>query len=83
MNENEHVTRSSGSRVQIIFTAADELRLLRTLAAAADALLDVTVAATPDKRVSSVATEIGALHRAWKAWHALVATGEREGGGDN
>ncbi len=53
----------------------DELRRLRAietaaqaLATAADALLDVTVASTPNTRLSSVAKQIGALHRAWKEY---------------
>ncbi len=40
----------------------------QTLATAADALLDVTVAATPNTRLSSVAKQIGALNRAWKEY---------------
>ncbi len=35
---------------------------------AADALLDVTVASTPNTRLSSVAKQIGALNRAWKEY---------------
>ncbi len=40
----------------------------RPLALAADALLDVTVASTPNTRLSSVAKQIGALNRAWKEY---------------
>ncbi len=62
-----------------LFAVAAELDRLtkietavRALAEAADALLDVTVAATPNTRLSSVATQIGALNRAWKEYQDVT-----------
>ncbi len=54
------------ARLRAIETAA------QTLAAAADALLDVTVASTPNTRLSSVAPQIGALNRAWKEYQDVT-----------
>ncbi len=59
----------TGVPVDAAILAADKVvQAARTLAAAVDALLDVTVAATPNTRLSSVAKQIGALNRTWKEY---------------
>jgi len=45
--------------------------------AAVEALLDVTVAATPDVRLGRIAGQIGDLNNAWKRWHKATRAGSR------
>ncbi len=75
--DTHHWPRRPGDDVVVAVAAElDRLGKIETAAReyvkAADALLDVTVASTPNTRLSSVAKQIGALNRAWKEYQDVT-----------